>query len=357
MCSGHAACRTTASSAKAAQLAERCGVGSLQEWITEGGCVRGAADRSAECQRNGRAGRVRVGGARAACGARRRSGTAEDLELLHAGLEGRSLEAQDPGGAALTADPPAGLLENREDVLALDILEAPRLRLQAPTGRPRHEIAEIEPAVGGEDDRPLDDVLQLAHVSGPDVGGQRIQHVRVERSHVLPHLRGVQHREMPGEARDVLQPLSQGRKDDGKDVEAVIEGGAEVLLAHGPLEVAIRGRDQPDVYLQRLSPADALELAGLQHAQELRLQLQWKIADLVEKERAPVGELESADLPRERAGERAPFVSEKLAFDHAGRERGAVHLYEELVLPPGEIVDRADDQLFPGARLAGDEHR
>ena len=54
-----------------------------------------------------------------------RSGIAVDAELLHAGLEGGALEVQNPGGAALTADPPAGLLENREDVTALDLLVDP----------------------------------------------------------------------------------------------------------------------------------------------------------------------------------------------------------------------------------------
>ena len=49
-------------------------------------------------------------------------------------------------------------------------------------------------------------------------------------------------------------------------------------------------------------------------------------------------------------------MPEELAFDHAGRKGGAVHLHEELVLPPTQIVDRADDQLLPGARLAGDQH-
>src|SRR5439155_2611271 len=154
----------------------------------------------------------------------------------------------------------------------------------------------------------------------------------------------------------VLRPLSQGRDDDRKDVQTVIEVGAEALLAHGALEVAVRGRDQPYIHLQRLRPADALELAILQHTQELGLQLERKIADLDEEERASVGELETADLPRERAGERPLLVPEELAFDHTGRESGAVDLHEELVLPLAHIVDRANDELLPGTRLARNQH-
>src|SRR5262245_9173190 len=81
----------------------------------------------------------------------RRSGRAEDAELLHTGFKCRSLEAQDLRGAALAADPPAGLLENGDDVLALDVLEVSRLRLRASGGggggRGGHEAADLEPAL------------------------------------------------------------------------------------------------------------------------------------------------------------------------------------------------------------------
>src|SRR5262245_57799035 len=137
-----------------------------------------------------------------------RSGTADDAELLHAGLEGGSLESQDPGRATVTADPPTRLLENRGDVLALDVLETPRLLFRASPGRRRHDGAELEATPGRQDDGPLDDVLQLAHVPGPVIRGQPLQDVRAHVTHFLPHLRRVQHGEMSGQARDVLLPFS-----------------------------------------------------------------------------------------------------------------------------------------------------
>src|SRR5262249_43915087 len=212
------------------------------------------------------------------------SGTAEDAEPLHAGLEGRSLEAQDLGGAALTADPPPGLLERRDDVLALDVLEVLGAAWWVAANRWCQEVGQFEPALGGQDLRPLVEVLQLSYVRRPGVRGQPVQDVRTQRTHGLPHLRRVVHGEVPSEARDVLRPLSQGRQGDGEDVEPVIEVRAEAPLAHGSLEVAIRGRDQPHVYFQRLRPADALELALLQYAQELRLQLQRQVPDLAPEE-------------------------------------------------------------------------
>ena len=43
-----------------------------------------------------------------------------------------------------------------------------------------------------------------------------------------------------------------------------------------------------------------------------------QVADLVEEQRRRVGQLEAADLPRKRAGERALLVAEELALDEGG---------------------------------------
>ena len=77
-------------------------------------------------------------------------------------------------------------------------------------------------------------------------------------------------------------------------------------------------RDDAHVDLDRLVAAHALELALLQHAQELDLHLQRQVADLVEEQRAAVGELEAALPPRHGAGERALLVAEQLALEEPG---------------------------------------
>jgi hypothetical protein len=61
--------------------------------------------------------------------------------------------------------------------------------------------------------------------------------------------------------------------------------------------------------------ADALELALLQHAQQLGLQVERHLADLVEEQRAAVGELERAGARGDGAGERALLVAEQLALE------------------------------------------
>ena len=78
--------------------------------------------------------------------------------------------------------------------------------------------------------------------------------------------------------------------------------------------------------------ADGLELALLQHAQQLRLKLErTRVADLVEEDRAAPGELESAARDRHRAGE-AHLSRDRTARSRARRrERGAVQRDERLV--------------------------
>ena len=104
-------------------------------------------------------------------------------------------------------------------------------------------------------------------------------------------------------------------------------------------------------------PPSALELALLQHAQQLHLRAEVDVADLVEKQRAAVGQLEAALLPRLRAGERALLVAEQLGLDQALGQRRAAHLDERLLGAQRVVVDRVRDELLAGARLAADQHR
>ena len=83
--------------------------------------------------------------------------------------------------------------------------------------------------------------------------------------------------------------------------------------------------------LLRLRRADAPDLALLERAQQLRLQVERQLAELVEEQRAAVGLLEQAGARHHRAGEAALLVAEQLALDQVRRHRAAVE-HDELVL-------------------------
>ena len=58
----------------------------------------------------------------------------------------------------------------------------------------------------------------------------------------------------------------------------------------------MRGGDDADVDVDRLRLADAAHLAAIEHAQQLRLEVERELADLVEEQRAAVGGLDQALL-------------------------------------------------------------
>src|SRR6266699_2008503 len=159
------------------------------------------------------------------------------------------------------------------------------------------------------------------------------------------------------EQRQVLDPLAQRREHDRDDVQAVVEVLAEAPRLHLGLEVLVGGGEDADVDLERAVAAHPLELALLEHAQDLRLRLERHVADLVEEERAAVSDLELPLARRDRPREGALLVAEELALDQLARERSAVHLDERLRAPRPVVVERVGDQLLAGAARAADEDR
>ncbi len=123
------------------------------------------------------------------------------------------------------------------------------------------------------------------------------------------------------------------------------------------LEVAVgRGHDA-NVDLDRLAAADALELALLQHAQQLDLHVGGQIAHLVEEQGAAVGHLEAPQPPRHRTREGSLLVTEQLGFEDARCQRGAVDAHERARFARAVDVDRARDHLLAGAGLAAQQDR
>ena len=158
-----------------------------------------------------------------------------------------------------------------------------------------------------------------------------------------------------GEAGDVLAPFPERRERDRHDGEAVVEILAEALLADLRREVAVRRRDHADVDLDALRPADPLEGARLEDAEELRLGRGCHLAHLVEEERPAVRGFEAAASACHRPGERAPLVAEELALDERVDERGRVDRHERAVAPGAPGVESPGCELLARAALAREQ--
>ncbi len=134
----------------------------------------------------------------------------------------------------------------------------------------------------------------------------------------------------------------------------------EVLpeAARGDLggEVGVGGREHPDVAAPGPGGADPLELPALEHPQQLALLARRHVADLVEKERAAVGELEAADTVGARIGEGALDVAEELALEDALRNAAGVQREEGLRGARRSRMEGARHEALAGAVLASDQH-
>src|SRR6266478_3644296 len=123
-----------------------------------------------------------------------------DAGLAHARFQGRGLEAKALGGTAVAADSPAHLVEHRDDVPALDLLQCHPRRLRIQGLREIH----VQRGTGAQDCRALDDVPQLPYVPGPEVALQRLHASLGDLVDRLAlRLRELAH-EGPDQERDVL---------------------------------------------------------------------------------------------------------------------------------------------------------
>ena len=210
--------------------------------------------------------------------------------------------------------------------------------------------------VGREHDHALDQIAQLSHVPRPRILGQPLHRVGGNAVELAVVLRRVVADETANEHGDVFGTLAQRREIDAQDVEAIKEIGAEASVVHQLADRLVRRGDDAHVHRNRRHAADAHELALLEHAQELDLRRRRNLADLVEKERSRISELEPPEPALGGAGKCALLVAEQLTLEQRLRERADVLGDERLGAPVGEHVDRAGDELLPRSALALDEH-
>src|SRR5437762_171222 len=127
-----------------------------------------------------------------------------------------------------------------------------------------------------------------------------------------------------GQRGNVLAAIAERRQMDLDRVQAEHQVLAEMPGGDFGPEVRVGRRDHANVDAARLGRSYALELAGLEHAQELRLQVQRNIGDLIEKQCAAIGQPEATGAIDFRVGECAADVAEAYAVKDALAEPAGV---------------------------------
>ena len=162
---------------------------------------------------------------------------------------------------------------------------------------------------------------------------------------------------MAHQSRDVVRTIPQGRQHHREYIQPVVEVVAEAAVGNHLRQVAVRGRNQPHIDLDRLRAAQALELLFLQHAEQLGLQLRGDVADLVEEQRPLVRQLETPDFLADGTGEGTLLVAEQFAFQQSRGDGGAVEFDEGTGRSRTQLVHGPSDEFLARARFATDEHR
>ena len=148
-------------------------------------------------------------------------------------------------------------------------------------------------------------MVQLTNISGIRVLHQEITRRFLESGQSFP----VPFRMLPEktvrEEHDVFTPFPQRRQRDLDRVQTKKEVLTETARGDFLVRVRIRGRNDPHIRVQCFRRTNALELSGLNHAQQFCLLIHWHIGDFVHEKRALIGQLEAAGAICFRIGERA----------------------------------------------------
>ena len=162
---------------------------------------------------------------------------------------------------------------------------------------------------------------------------------------------------MARQRQDVVGALGQRRQLQLHCVEPVVQVLAEAAVADHRRQVGIGGAHHTHFHLPLAIGAEALEAAGLEHAQQLHLPGQRQVADLVEEQGAAVCGLELALARSVRAGVGAGLGAEQLGLDQLAGQGAAVEGDERPLAHCGVGLDDLGDALLAGTVRPGDQHR
>src|SRR5579863_4983669 len=119
---------------------------------------------------------------------------------------------------------------------------------------------------------------------------------------------------MAGEQGNVAVALAQGREHDANDIQAEPEILAEFSVEDHFLNVAIGGGEHAHVDLAPARGAERADFALLKKSEQLELEIEFDVADFVEKNGAVVRGFEDAQAVAVGSGVSALHGPEEFTF-------------------------------------------
>src|SRR2546426_5327804 len=149
---------------------------------------------------------------------------------------------------------------------------APPRSWPAPAPPPRRRAFRLQPRVVDREclafaqhDGTLDHVLQLTDIARPVVRLQECHRALLDARDLLAGALREPFHEVLNEDWYVVHALPQGRDRDRKHIQSIEQIGAGCAARDRGLEILIRGDDHAHVHRDRMTAADPLDLALLQH--------------------------------------------------------------------------------------------
>ena len=205
-------------------------------------------------------------------------------------------------------------------------------------------------------DRAIHGVPQLSDVPGPGVAPQdaqgfgrqlgRLAALDLPRRCLEEHAR---------QRLDLARPPAQRRNQQRDPVEAIVEITPKAPGARVRLDIAVGGRDHPDVDRAGGGRPEPQDLPLGEDPQQLGLGARCQLAHLVEEQGAPLGRLEDARTCPGRTGEGALLVPEELALLQGLGEGRAVDGDEGAPGSSGVRMDGPRQDLLAHPGLSQDE--
>ena len=155
----------------------------------------------------------------------------------------------------------------------------------------------------------------------------------------------------------ILRVLVERRRTDEKNRQPVIEVRTESARLRLRGQLPVRGGDDAHIYANRFVVAHALKLAALHKTQQLRLQPQRHLANLIQKQRAPVRGFDAAGAALHGAGKCAARVPKQLGLKQRFRNRRAVDGHKRLAAARRQPMQCLGHQFFARPRRTLDQHR
>src|SRR5882762_9736886 len=162
-----------------------------------------------------------------------------DAQLLHAEVKRRSLDSQTCGRPVGAGDNPPGLVKNLANVVSLRVLEGNCPKGFRFGGTLQTRERGVQDAARSKNYAPLDEILELANVPRPLIGGKRSHRFRKNLFDLLTHPAGINIDKMFHQCRNVFTAPPQRWQGERKHIQTVVEVASKFVALHHINQISV----------------------------------------------------------------------------------------------------------------------